>query len=250
MSALLALAAASAVLGAALQSATGSGFALLAAPPFFAAFGPIPAIGFLLVLSVEISLLTIAGERRRPQPAVRDTAIIIAVALPGAVLGAVVLTAVDAAILRYAVAVGVLTALLVRWATARRMPDASRPRRWWSAPAAGFAAGVLTTTTNTSGPPLLLHLTGHGAEPRLVRDTISACYIGLSLVSAAALCLTHTTSAVPDPTTLALLGPLAAVGQLAGRPAFRRLAAGRHYDSVVTAVLALAAGIGALGAAL
>ncbi|HEY7047207.1 MAG TPA: sulfite exporter TauE/SafE family protein [Jatrophihabitantaceae bacterium] len=250
MSSLLALAAASSVLGAALQSATGSGFALLAAPAFFAAFGPQAAIGFLLVLSVETSVLTIAGERRRPQPVVRDTAIIIVLALPGAVLGAVVLSVLDAASLRYAVAVGVLIALLVRWATARRMPLASRSQPWWSAPAAGFAAGLLTTTTNTSGPPLLLHLTGNGAEPQAVRDTISACYIGLSLVSAAALCLTRTTGAVPHPATLAVLAPLAAAGQFAGRPVFRRLAAGRHYESAVTAVLALAAGVGALGAAL
>ena len=146
--------------------------------------------------------------------------------------------ALSPATLQYAVTVSVAVALLVRWKVTRA--STHHHSRWWSAPAAGVAAGALTTSTNASGPPLLLHLTGRGTEPARVRDTINVCYLGLSAVSAAALWLTHTTGALPDPAVLAALIPLVVLGNLAGRPLFTRLARGGAYESVLTATLALA----------
>ncbi|HEU4947495.1 MAG TPA: TSUP family transporter [Kribbella sp.] len=242
MTPLLVGAAAAVTIGAGLQSATGFGFALVAAPLLFAALGPQQAIGTLLVLSVEASLLIIAGERRRPRPLGRDSAVIVAASLPGAIVGVAVLRSLDAATLQYTVTLGVIGALIVRWLSSRR--SLRRRRSWWSAPAAGLAAGALTTATNTSGPPLLLHLTGRGTEPTRVRDTISTCYVGLSLVSAAALWITHTSGAIPDPAALAALIPLVALGHLAGRPLFSRLAGGSHYETSLTVILVIAVATG------
>jgi uncharacterized membrane protein YfcA len=223
--------------GAVLQSATGFGFALVAAPLLFPALGPQEAIGTLLVLACVGSLLILAAERRRPRPLGRDATAIIAASLPGAVGGIVVLKSLSPATLQYAVTVSVAVALLVRW----KLTGAPTHRsQWWSAPAAGVAAGALTTSTNASGPPLLLHLTGRGTEPARVRDTINVCYLGLSAVSAAALWLTHTSGALPDPAVLAALIPLVVLGNLAGRPLFTRLARGGAYEPVLTATLALA----------
>lgn len=223
--------------GAVLQSATGFGFALVAAPLLFPALGPQEAIGTLLVLASVGSLLILASERRRPRPLGRDAAAIIAASLPGAIAGVVVLRSLNEVTLQYAVTISVIVALLVRWKAPRALNTGTR---WWSAPATGVVAGALTTSTNASGPPLLLHLTGRGTEPARVRDTINVCYLGLSAVSAGALWITHTSGALPNPAVLAALVPLVVLGNLAGRPIFSRIARGRVYEPVLTGTLVVA----------
>ena len=248
MNTLLVVAGVAVTLGAALQSATGFGFALVAAPIVFAALPPQEAIGTLLVLGTEVSLLMLAAERRRPRPLGREAAVIVTAALPGALAGVAVLRSLDAVALQLAVTAGVIATLLARRLTARR--GAAGPRPAWSAPLAGFAAGALSTSTNTSGPPLLLHLTGRGAEPVRVRDTITVCFLGLSAVSFAALWLTRTSGAVPDAGVLAVMVPLVALGSLLGRRLFARLAGSGAYEPVLTAVLVVAVLIGLLTAVL
>src|SRR5262249_25836378 len=151
--------------------------------------------------------------------------------------GVLLLRALSPVSLQYALTISVAAALFLRWRPIRRSHTG---RRWWSAPAAGIAAGALTTSTNASGPPLLLHLTGRGAEPARVRDTINVCYLGLSAVSAAALWLTHTSGAVPNPRVLAALIPLVVLGNLVGRPIFAKLAGGDAYERVLNGILVLA----------
>ena len=51
---------------------------------------------------------------------------------------------------------------------ARRVTSAHVPA--WLA---GLAAGALTTSTSTNGPPMLLHLIGRGVKPEQVRDTLT-----------------------------------------------------------------------------
>ncbi len=66
-----------------LQAATGFGFSLVAAPLLFAAIGPEPAVVALLALGVEVNLLTLATEGRRPRPLWRATAVMLAWSVPG-----------------------------------------------------------------------------------------------------------------------------------------------------------------------
>ena len=106
-----------------LQSATGFGFALVAAPLLFPALGPQEAIGTLLVLACVGSTLILGAERRRPRP--RDAAVTIAASLPGAIVGIVVLRTLDRTTLQYAVTASVAIALLVRWMTSRAPAPAS-----------------------------------------------------------------------------------------------------------------------------
>ena len=248
---LLAVAAGVAVVaGAALQSSVGFGFALVAAPLLFAAASPPEAVGLLVLLGLEISLLTLLTERRRPEPVWRDVVVVVAWALPGALAGVAVLRALDELALQLLVTCAVLVALFVNLRAAHRTPPppgaAHEPPRW-ARPAAGLASGALNTSTSTGGPPLVLLLMARGLRPSVVRDTLTASFAGLAPVSATALALTSTGEAVPSVAAVAVLVPLAALGHLAGRPLFARLAAGHAYERVLTAVLLATVAAGLLG---
>jgi uncharacterized membrane protein YfcA len=232
--------------GAMLQSAIGFGFSLICAPLVFAATTPEQAVGLLMLLGVEVNVLTLVGERRRPRPLVRAVATVLAWALPGLALGVVILRAVDKTTIQIALTIAVFASLAIqRWA---RRHEATRPAAGWAAPAAGVAAGALTTSTTTAGPPLILLLRGRGTSALQIRDTLTACFLGLGLLGAAALAVSDTSAAVPDAGALAVLVPLVVAGHVAGRPVFRRLSEGA-YEPVLTAVLVISA-VGALVVAL
>jgi uncharacterized membrane protein YfcA len=233
MSALVVAAGAGVAAGALMQSATGFGFSLVSAPLVFAAVDPRPAVALLTLLGTEVNLLTIGSERRRPQPLWRTCRRLLLFAAPGALLGVVVLRALPAVALQIAVTLGVLGTL-----AARRVREAHVP-----APVAGFASGALTTSTTTSGPPLLLHLLGLKATPAQIRDSTTVCFLGLSVLGVAALAVTGTL-AFPDATLTLALVPVVALAHLAGRRVFARLAARGHYEPVLNAILVLAVVVG------
>jgi uncharacterized membrane protein YfcA len=253
----LAVAAAGAVMaGAALQSAVGFGFALVAAPLLYAAApSPEQAVGLMTLLGLEVNLLTLLAERRRPEPVWRDVAAVVAWSLPGALAGVAVLRALDAVALQLLVTAGVLVALAVNLRAAHR-PAGSVPRAprqevaWWARPLAGLSSGALNTSTTTGGPPVVLLLMARGLRPPVVRDTLTTSFVGFAAVAVAALALTGTDEAVPDAPWVAALVPLTAAGQLAGRPVFARLAAARSYERVLTVVLLVTVLAGLVGVAL
>ncbi len=236
--------------GAVIQSATGFGFALTSAPLLFAAAGPEPAVGLLIVLGLLVNLLTLGTEGRRPRPLVGDSLRILAWAVPGVAAGLLVLHSLDATALQVAVTLGVFATLAVRALSRRRRrpPGPSEPA-WWAAPVTGFTSGALTTSTNTAGPPVVLYMLARGATPVETRDTLTTTFVGFGLLGIAALALSGTEDAVPDPAALAALVPAVVVGHLAGRPVFARIA-GDHYEPVLTGVLVVTALAGLLTAVL
>jgi uncharacterized membrane protein YfcA len=225
------IAAAAVAAGAALQSATGFGFSIVAAPLVFAVVEPEEAVGLLIVLSSLVNVLTLATERRRPRPELRECAVLLAFALPGAVAGVAVLRALDQVALQLAVTAGVVATL-----AARRL-GGERQAPGWAGPIAGLAAGGLTTSTTTSGPPLIAYLLGRHLDPVAMRDTLPVCLLGLNLVGAVALAITGTSGAVPDAGLVALLVPVVVAGHLAGRPLFAALVRSGRYEAVLTSVL-------------
>jgi hypothetical protein len=220
-----------------LQAATGFGFSLVAAPLLFAAINAEPSVVLLILLGAEINVLTLATERRRPRPLRRSTLVMLAWAAPGALAGVAVLRALSPVALQLAVTAGVAGTLAARHTGRVRLPA-------W---AGGLAAGALTTSTTTSGPPLLLHLLGRGATPAQVRDTLTVCFLGLCVLGVAALYVTGT-PALPDGALVAGLVPAVAVAHLIGRRGFARLAAGGRYEPVLTGVLLISVLVGLVGA--
>jgi uncharacterized membrane protein YfcA len=224
------------VAGAMLQAATGFGFSLVAAPLLFAAIDPEPAVVLLLLLGLEVNLLTLVTERRRPRPLTRSTLLMLAFAIPGALAGVAVLRALPAVALQVAVTLGVAGTLAARRVTSAHVPA-------WLA---GLAAGALTTSTSTNGPPMLLHLIGRGVEPSRVRDTLTTCFVGLAAIGAVALLATGDPE-LPDGTLALALVPAVLAGHLVGRRGFARLSAGDRYEPVLTAVLIVAVLVGLIG---
>jgi uncharacterized membrane protein YfcA len=225
------VAAAAVAAGAALQSATGFGFSVVAAPLVFAVVPPEEAVGLMIVLGCLVNVLTLATERRRPRPVWREGAVLLGFALPGAVAGVAVLHALEPVALQVAVSLGVVATLVARRiASGRAIPA-------WAGPVAGLAAGALTTSTTTAGPPLIVYLLGRRLEPAQVRDTVPVCFLGLAVVGVLALWVTGTEDAVPDPELVAILVPVVAAGHVAGRPLFAALVRSGRYEPVLTAVL-------------
>ena len=220
--------------GAALQSATGFGFALVSAPLLFATAEPEQAVGLLILLGLVVNLMTLGTEGRRPKPLVRDSVIILGWGIPGVAVGVVLLQALGSTALQIGVTIGVFATLAVRALARRRRHAGAGHPPGWSAPAAGFASGALTTSTNTSGPPVVLYALARGATPVQTRDTLTVTFIGFAVLGGAALVIGGTEA--PHAAALAALIPCAVAGHLLGRPVFARIAEDR-YEPVLTAVL-------------
>jgi uncharacterized membrane protein YfcA len=185
------------------------------------------------VLGLIVNLMTLGTEGRRPRPLVRDSLVILAWAVPGVVAGVAALQALGSTVLQIGVTLGVFATLAVR-ALARRRAHGPGEPPGWAAPAAGFASGALTTSTNTAGPPVVLYALARGATPVETRDTLTATFIGLAVLGGAALAAGG--ADLPEAAALAALTPAAVVGHLLGRPVFARIAEDR-YEPVLTAVL-------------
>lgn len=238
------------VLGTAMQAATGFGFALVAAPALYAALEPEPAVGLLCLLAPTMNVLTLTTERRRPHPLMAEVKVLVGWAMPGALVGVLVLRSFSEVALQVLLSVGVAATLVIRHLLTRReavvpvQQDGPRPRPAWSAPVAGVLAGALGTSVSTNGPPLLLHLLGRGARPSVVRDTLTVCFLCLGLVTPVALLVTWTTEAIPELEHVLVLLPAVLTGHYIGRHGFARLARSDRYEQVVTAVLAVSVTVG------
>jgi hypothetical protein len=222
-------------LGAALQSATGFGFAMVSAPILFALLGPHEAVTAGVVVGILLNSLTLATERRRPQVLAHESVALVAWSLPGIALGALALREVPEQPLSVLVALAVLAGLALRL-RGRRVEATARPRGW-HVPAAGFSAGGLSTSTSLSGPPLVFCLLARGAAPGQLRDTLAAVFIAESVIAVPVLLLTDTFA---SPHALGALLLAGMVGQLLGRRAFGWLR-GERYERVVLVTLAATA---------
>ena len=235
MSAELAIACAVALAGGVVQSATGFGFALVAAPGLTAALGPRVAVSTLALIGPVVNALTLAGERRRPGVLGRRAAVLVVASVPGTAVGALLLAHLPVGVLRGLVSAVTLGAVAAYW-LARRRPAETRPA-WGEAAGAGALAGTMGAVAGVNGPPLVLHLRRIGATAAQARDTLAAIFLVTGVMTVGALALAGGLRL--EARTLALTALAAAAGQALGRRAFRRLA-GRH-DTATLATLGLSA---------
>jgi uncharacterized membrane protein YfcA len=230
------LAALAAVVGAAVQSATGFGFALVLSPALFAVMEPAEAVTALLALGAALNVLVLL-ERHEARWARLPPLIL--PALPGLALGAVVLAALSREPLQIGVGVVVIAAGL--WQLRHRAAAARVPGT-----VAGFLSGLLTTSISISGPPLVLWLEAQALRPAEFRATLAAAFLALNLAGWAVLGIAG--DATADLDELIVLLALVVAGHVLGAFAFRRLDHERFYRVVlvlvlVTGVASVAAGV-------
>jgi uncharacterized protein len=209
----MALAAVAAFAGAAVQSATGFGFALVLSPALFAVMDPVEAVTALLALGLALNLLVLFEGGRPEHVDWRALAPMLAAALPGLAVGAVALTQLSKEALQ--VAVGVAVILAAGW-------QLWVPRPRLSAWAAGLASGALTTSISVSGPPLVLWLTARGVRPEEFRTSLAASFLVLNLAGGIVLVAAEGGGAF-DGGAVALLLALVVAGYALGAVVFRRL---------------------------
>ena len=140
------LAAIAALVGAFIQSATGFGFALVLSPALFAVLEPEEAVGTLLVLGLALNLLVLVeggwhADWRRVAP-------MLVAALPGLVVGVVLLSALSKEALQVIVGLAVIAA--GAWQlVARRAASGERHRT--ELPAAAPKMAMLSRAIETFG---------------------------------------------------------------------------------------------------
>jgi uncharacterized membrane protein YfcA len=227
-------------LAAAAQAVSGFGFALIGTPLVAVLAGPREAVvGLTMIGLVLVAQLSLRGRGHVDRSTV---GIVTATAIVGLPLGLVVLVLANDRVLTLAIAVAVIAFSLLLWRGARvpagRGTDA----------AAGFTAGILSTSTGTSGPPIVIALSAKQLEPAVFRATISAIFF---VQGSAALVLFALGGQIThDAVAVAIAGlPGVILGSIAGERGFRRLDA-RTFRRVVLGMLFLSGVVALFGALL
>jgi uncharacterized protein len=230
------LAALAAFAGAAVQSASGLGFALVLSPALFAVMDPEEAVTAVLLLGAALCALVLVESHR---VATHGLVRLLVPAVPGLAAGVLLLAALSKESLQVGVGVAVIAAAAwqLRHRAAVRIPAA----------AAGFLSGVLTTSISVNGPPLALWLESERVSPASFRATLAAAFLLLD-VAGVGLILAREGADTVDP---GRLGPLLAcvlAGYALGAVGFRRLDAERF--SAVVLVVVICTGLASVGAGL
>lgn len=142
------------VVGATLQRVSGLGMGLVVAPTLALLLGA--SEGVLVAnatTTVSAFMLTLAVRRAVEW---RRALLIGAAAVPGAVLGALLVGALPSAALQIVVGAVVLLGLGSGWLVDHlgRLPHL---RRWWVTPGAGLVGGALNTIAGVAGPAMIVH---------------------------------------------------------------------------------------------
>jgi uncharacterized membrane protein YfcA len=221
----MALAVLAALAGAAVQSASGLGFALVLSPVLFAVLEPAEAVTAVLLLGMVLCSLVLVESRG---VATHGLGRLLVPAVPGLGLGLLVITALSKESLQVGVGVAVIAA--AAWQLRHRAPIRV------PAVAAGFLSGALTTSISVNGPPLALWLESERVAPEVFRTTLAAAFLILDVAGVALI----VSSQGLDTIDLGVLGPLlaaVAAGYALGAVGFRRLDPGRFSTVVLVVVI-------------
>ncbi|HSP59869.1 MAG TPA: TSUP family transporter [Ornithinimicrobium sp.] len=142
------------VVGATLQRVSGLGMGLVVAPLLAVLLGAAPGVLVAnATTTVSAFLLTVAVRRAVEW---RRALLIGLAAVPGAVLGALLVGALPGAALQVVVGAVVLLGLGTGWLVDHlgRLPHV---RRWWVTPGAGLLGGMLNTIAGVAGPVMIVH---------------------------------------------------------------------------------------------
>ncbi len=237
-------------LGAFVQSATGFGFAILAAPIYLAVINATGAIPLLVLVHLVQSAMVV--PRLWPNAPPRMLKDLVLGALIGCPLGLLAFLRLDIATLKITVGVLILafTALLIArdagLLQATELRAAAEPSSW-STRATGVISGIMTALLVMPGPPVMLHLMGRDIAKDQSRalslTAFAVSYVLVALLNAASGTLTR--AIVVDAMVLA---PAVVTATALGARASQVMSEGL-FRRVVFALL-IASGVGAILSAL
>jgi len=161
---------------AAAQAVSGFGYALLAVPLLSAITGSTDAVVISSLASLPMSPLILAGNRHHVDRGAATR--LIAAGFVGMPLGLVLLDQVSDDALRLAIG-GVVIVLATLLATGFQLRRSAHALDL----ACGFVSGVLSTSTGTSGPPLVFGLQARRLEADAFRSTLAAVFVTTGAVS-------------------------------------------------------------------
>lgn len=222
-----------------IQTLAGFGFGLLAMPLMTMAISPQRAVVVSSLIAVGITTWQAWAMRSDMDRALARRLIV--PAYVGMPLGLLALSTLGDDVLRIALGVAVLLAV-VALASGVALP-AGRV----TVIGAGFLSGVLNTSLSTNGPPLVFALQARRLDPAQFRATMAAVF-AFSNVFAMVLFISSGKVTRAGLLTAAFAAPAMAVGQVVGWP-IRRHVHGRRFRWLVLGLLA-AAGLSAIAGAL
>jgi len=227
-------------LSSAAQAVSGFGFALIGAPLVALLVGPHDAVvGLTMIGIVLVSQLTLRSRGHVEWPVVL---VVTAPAILGMPFGLLVLERADERTLTAIIAIVVIAFAILLWRGLRVPPNRITHG------IAGFVAGVLSTSTSTSGPPIVIALSGRGLTPSAFRGTISAIFLVQGSVAMLAFALGgEITSGAFGVAAAGLPGLL--LGSYIGEHGFKRLDA-ETFRRLVFAMLLLSGVVSLIGALL
>jgi uncharacterized protein len=161
--------------GAAAQSVSGIGFALVGGPLLFTVFGPREGVRVAVVLSMLVNIVVLAREHRAVM--VRRVLPVLITALASTPLLVYLLSSVHTDALRAAAgAVIVVGAVLV---AAGRTRDTGLV----GGVVAGLASATMNVLASAGGPAVAVYATGARWDPARLRATLQAYFLCLNVVT-------------------------------------------------------------------
>jgi len=167
-----------------LHSIVGFAFALLSTPAFFLLFPPKEVVVLTVLLTLVLDVLIVVPSRRAV--GFQELRAIALPVLAGLPVGLGILSLVSPPLLKVLVGATVIllaTPMLLGWG---QRPERGR----LLSTVAGFMGGVLTTSINFNGPPVVLYLRSLGLAPHAFRATTAAYLMAAHALAAALFALT------------------------------------------------------------
>jgi uncharacterized membrane protein YfcA len=224
--------------GAASQSVSGFGYALLVVPVLTVVAGPRVAV--VTMTAIGVPLVIVNAWRWRASIRARVAVLLVATALFGIPLGAWFLRGADERLLTATVGVVVIAMTVAIWRGLRVPPGTP------TLSTAGVLSGAFAASTGTNGLPLVIALDAEGLTPEAFRATLQTVFALEGTLALASFWLNDLVRASMAPAVVVGLAG-AAAGALVGDRIARRVDRAR-FRAIVLVTLGLS-GVLALASA-
>lgn len=154
-----------------LQTLTGFGFALVAAPLLSLVLQPKNAV--IVVLFVGMMMKAFVVYKTWDEGEFSRVRLLFASSLAGALPGAFILRAVDDAALKLIIGAALLSATLAMKLNCTVMIRSHGPAQIM----AGFLSGLMGATTSLNGPPVVMYMMNEGVEKTVMRANLARYFL-------------------------------------------------------------------------